>query len=718
MNSNTMRSSKSSRSKNTTSSNDNTSSSFVASLPSRHRKRRQSTLFSSRSQKKRQDNKSNNNNNNNNDNDDDRTNYKKSENNNTSMIDPIPSPIVSSAILYDKKNIIHTENEETSRLSPASDKSALKSKRQYSHQERNNNAEQSVNNTNVSNVKIKQEKDDTSRHKYLQFNDNDLDEQSQQLLSNILRDSNEYKNRVNPNHVIKNSKEQSPQTKQNDENINDKNNNNSLLNDFVSHVQSLQNENKSLKLQLESVPTQQALLEKENECRSLQRQVCKLQNEMKEKELSIVNLRNEIDAHRQRSNDYNVKVMSWLKNVGFHFGYDDINDGQPKRAFLTRTVEWEVPPPPFASDIAVHSDETIDDIGETEKDQRMRNRGASSASTTSPNIEGAIQIQKETSKMVVDANPTLEKNYNKNLIVDQGKHCFSIKKVNNNNPTKSVDVGLQSKKNGIDKSQEQNFVFSVGIIGDEDSSSATDDDTDTQLLEQTNMSTVYDVSSAFHKKSPVSVPTKDNNLAYVTPSTLKSGSNIDNSTINRSGGNRSMSSYHSGSSSSTTDKIQAQIDTPKHIPICDVSNKLNVQDRFHQNQNICQPVNDGFYHRNKPDAVSKQSNVNEASKQKQQKKTTFRYQEVVRGKKAREALKGFSCEHCDEFIKAVCNHPGGDVFDPKMFTSCSRHRAEHSPPKTPVDFWELDFIDERKAKLDAEKKQLRTDTDSQNLDDV
>ena len=68
----------------------------------------------------------------------------------------------------------------------------------------------------------------------------------------------------------------------------------------------------------------------------------------------------------------------------------------------------------------------------------------------------------------------------------------------------------------------------------------------------------------------------------------------------------------------------------------------------------------------------------------------------MRGRHEREKLKGYSCEHCSEFIDAVCNAPGGHVYNrEKMLADCSRHRSKSTPPQTPAGFWDLTFPDEK-----------------------
>ena len=77
---------------------------------------------------------------------------------------------------------------------------------------------------------------------------------------------------------------------------------------------------------------------------------------------------------------------------------------------------------------------------------------------------------------------------------------------------------------------------------------------------------------------------------------------------------------------------------------------------------------------------------------------SYKYQEVVRGKDKRRAMPGHECEQCKEFYDTVCNAEGGKVFvRNKMICDHSRHRSNHSPEQTPKDFWELSFVDEKRA---------------------
>eukprot|EP01125_Pyxidicula_operculata_P007755 TRINITY_DN2628_c0_g1_i1.p1 TRINITY_DN2628_c0_g1~~TRINITY_DN2628_c0_g1_i1.p1 ORF type:complete len:455 (-),score=146.83 TRINITY_DN2628_c0_g1_i1:231-1595(-) len=69
---------------------------------------------------------------------------------------------------------------------------------------------------------------------------------------------------------------------------------------------------------------------------------------------------------------------------------------------------------------------------------------------------------------------------------------------------------------------------------------------------------------------------------------------------------------------------------------------------------------------------------------------TFKYQEdPIRKKDERAKIKGRECEHCAKFYDAI---DADKIFDRKKFVvESSRHKHLHSPPKTPPNFWDLDF---------------------------
>ena len=80
----------------------------------------------------------------------------------------------------------------------------------------------------------------------------------------------------------------------------------------------------------------------------------------------------------------------------------------------------------------------------------------------------------------------------------------------------------------------------------------------------------------------------------------------------------------------------------------------------------------------------------------------FQYQEVVRGKAAREVLNGYQCEECGDFFDAVFGGDGAKFYNRCDFVACSRHRARHTPPSTPEGFWNLSFADEQERRSQRE----------------
>eukprot|EP00980_Cylindrotheca_fusiformis_P013645 scaffold3513_cov102-Cylindrotheca_fusiformis.AAC.6 len=94
-----------------------------------------------------------------------------------------------------------------------------------------------------------------------------------------------------------------------------------------------------------------------------------------------------------------------------------------------------------------------------------------------------------------------------------------------------------------------------------------------------------------------------------------------------------------------------------------------------------------------PGASSNQStNANSATN------TTIRYEQVVRKKDDRDQLQRHDCPDCGQFLRAVMEGRGAEVFEQHALLCDSRHRTRYTPPETPEDFWELSFMDEIKAR--------------------
>jgi hypothetical protein len=102
----------------------------------------------------------------------------------------------------------------------------------------------------------------------------------------------------------------------------------------------------------------------------------------------------------------------------------------------------------------------------------------------------------------------------------------------------------------------------------------------------------------------------------------------------------------------------------------------------------------------------------------------YAYKETVRCKADRQGLPCHDCSDCRKFYEAL--RKGGHEFSEptgygpyggpegkessksnnnnnnnNSYLQNSRHRARFTPPETPVDFWEIDFIDEQ---IQAEKE--------------
>lgn len=94
---------------------------------------------------------------------------------------------------------------------------------------------------------------------------------------------------------------------------------------------------------------------------------------------------------------------------------------------------------------------------------------------------------------------------------------------------------------------------------------------------------------------------------------------------------------------------------------------------------------------------------------------SYKYQEVIRGKKQREKLHGHDCECCKGFYDALLSGKGAQVFNrEELIQQNSRHRSRYAQvDSTPNDFWEMSFADsiaERKGKRSASSS-LESDID-------
>ena len=68
----------------------------------------------------------------------------------------------------------------------------------------------------------------------------------------------------------------------------------------------------------------------------------------------------------------------------------------------------------------------------------------------------------------------------------------------------------------------------------------------------------------------------------------------------------------------------------------------------------------------------------------------YKYFEVVRKKKDREALPATTCKDCVEFYRvAYGDGPDGEKKIAEAIQNCSRHRHKHKPPSTPPHFWSI-----------------------------
>jgi hypothetical protein len=82
--------------------------------------------------------------------------------------------------------------------------------------------------------------------------------------------------------------------------------------------------------------------------------------------------------------------------------------------------------------------------------------------------------------------------------------------------------------------------------------------------------------------------------------------------------------------------------------------------------------------------------------------TDYPYKETVRCHAVRKGLPCHDCQDCRKFFDTLKDTGHEFSQDPLQF---SRHRSRFEPTETPVDFWELDFIDERNADLERLAKE-------------
>ena len=77
----------------------------------------------------------------------------------------------------------------------------------------------------------------------------------------------------------------------------------------------------------------------------------------------------------------------------------------------------------------------------------------------------------------------------------------------------------------------------------------------------------------------------------------------------------------------------------------------------------------------------------------------YAYKETVRCKAVRQGLQCYDCPECRlfyEVLRKTGHEVPEDVENPTA--QFGRHRARFAPSETPVDFWELDFVDEQKKR--------------------
>ena len=106
---------------------------------------------------------------------------------------------------------------------------------------------------------------------------------------------------------------------------------------------------------------------------------------------------------------------------------------------------------------------------------------------------------------------------------------------------------------------------------------------------------------------------------------------------------------------------------------------------------------------------TKQTNQNATSNQ-------FKYHEVVRCKAVRQGLPCRDCPECRAFYD-VLRRTGDHLVNSQSTLQFSRHRTRFTPPETPADFWELEFIDE-KRKREQQEQRLQQHRQSPDVQDI
>lgn len=72
----------------------------------------------------------------------------------------------------------------------------------------------------------------------------------------------------------------------------------------------------------------------------------------------------------------------------------------------------------------------------------------------------------------------------------------------------------------------------------------------------------------------------------------------------------------------------------------------------------------------------------------------------MRGREARQKLKGHTCADCDKFLNAVAplDKEGDSNLRKALINQCSRHRNQDGiEEETPDGFWSISFDDEKDA---------------------